>query len=57
MTEPLKGSNQKQNSNPSRISSAFRPLTAEEKAELRRDMEESSAWAKVELKRRRVAKI
>lgn len=57
MTEPLKDSNQKQNSNPSRISSAFRPLTAEEKAELRRDMEESSAWAKVELKRRRVAKI
>ncbi|MFH4666324.1 hypothetical protein WMQ48_16560 [Vibrio cidicii] len=33
-----------------------RPLTAEEKQKLRRDMAESSAWAKVELKRRRDAK-
>ncbi|EKK7178342.1 hypothetical protein PON68_002587 [Vibrio alginolyticus] len=31
-------------------------LTTEEKKELRRDMEESSAWAKAELKRRRDAK-
>jgi len=31
-------------------------LTAEEKQELRRDMQESSAWAKAELKRRRDAK-
>ncbi|WP_222429696.1 hypothetical protein [Cobetia crustatorum] len=35
---------------------ASRPLTAEEKQELRRDMQESSAWAKAELKRRRDAK-
>ncbi|HHF2866561.1 TPA: hypothetical protein ACPJZQ_001673 [Vibrio alginolyticus] len=33
-----------------------RPLTAEEKQKLRRDMAESSAWAKAELKRRRDAK-
>ncbi|EEX37716.1 hypothetical protein VIB_001842 [Vibrio metschnikovii CIP 69.14] len=31
-------------------------LTDEEKQELRRDMAESSAWAKAELKRRRTAK-
>ena len=31
-------------------------LTTEEKQELRRDMQESSAWAKAELKRRRDAK-
>lgn len=31
-------------------------LTAEERQELRRDMAESSAWAKAELKRRRAAK-
>lgn len=31
-------------------------LTTEEKQELRRDMQESSTWAKAELKRRRVAK-
>ncbi|RND31528.1 hypothetical protein EC575_14040 [Vibrio cholerae] len=31
-------------------------LTAEERLELRRDMAESSTWAKVELKRRRDAK-
>jgi hypothetical protein len=31
-------------------------LTAEEKQELRRDMAESSSWAKAELKRRRAAK-
>lgn len=31
-------------------------LTTEEKQELRRDMQESSAWAKAELKRRRAAK-
>lgn len=35
---------------------ASRPLTAEEKQKLRRDMAESSAWAKAELKRRRDAK-
>ncbi|EMK6883871.1 hypothetical protein P3551_22140 [Vibrio parahaemolyticus] len=35
---------------------ASRPLTAEEKQKLRRDMAESSAWAKAELKRRRAAK-
>ncbi|ELL0577525.1 hypothetical protein Q6U58_002313 [Vibrio cholerae] len=33
-----------------------RLLTAEEKQELRRDMAESSAWAKAELKRRRASK-
>ncbi len=33
-----------------------RLLTAEEKQELRRDMQESSAWAKAELKRRRASK-
>lgn len=31
-------------------------LTCEEKQELRRDMQESSIWAKSELKRRREAK-
>jgi hypothetical protein len=31
-------------------------LTDEEKQELRRDMAESSSWAKTELKRRRTAK-
>lgn len=31
-------------------------LTTEEKLELRRDMQESSDWAKAELKLRRVAK-
>lgn len=39
-----------------RTKSGLRLLTAEEKQELRRDMTESSAWAKAELKRRRVAK-
>lgn len=39
-----------------RITSGPRMLTAEEKQELRRDMQESSAWAKAELKRRRDAK-
>ncbi|WP_238131018.1 hypothetical protein [Vibrio cincinnatiensis] len=38
------------------IISCLRVLTAEEKQELRRDMQESSFWAKVELKRRRAAK-
>ncbi|WP_238115553.1 hypothetical protein [Vibrio cincinnatiensis] len=33
-----------------------RMLAVEEKQELRRDMQESSFWAKVELKRRRAAK-
>ncbi|HIF9204899.1 TPA: hypothetical protein ACX6QK_002227 [Photobacterium damselae] len=39
-----------------RITLGPRMLTAEEKQELRRDMQESSAWAKAELKRRRDAK-
>ncbi|MEL4359799.1 hypothetical protein [Shewanella algae] len=39
-----------------RITSGPRMLTAEERQELRRDMAESSAWAKAELKRRRDAK-
>ncbi|MBS9808610.1 hypothetical protein AB7533_03985 [Providencia rettgeri] len=39
-----------------RVTSGPRMLTTEEKQELRRDMQESSAWAKAELKRRRVAK-
>ncbi|MGO1297999.1 hypothetical protein [Vibrio casei] len=39
-----------------RVASSPRVLTAEEKQELRRDMAESSAWAKTELKRRRTAK-
>ncbi|WP_286597430.1 hypothetical protein [Thiopseudomonas alkaliphila] len=39
-----------------RTKSGLRLLTAEEKQELRCDMTESSAWAKAELKRRRVAK-
>lgn len=34
---------------------AVRRLTAEELAELRRDMAEASAWARTELKRRRLA--
>ncbi|UDM60649.1 hypothetical protein KIJ96_12565 [Pseudoalteromonas piscicida] len=36
--------------------SAVRWLTLEERKELRRDMAESSAWAKAELKRRRAKK-
>ncbi len=39
-----------------RITSGPRVLTVEEKQELHRDMQESSAWAKAELKRRRAAK-
>ncbi|EIW7863262.1 hypothetical protein MH171_003225 [Vibrio parahaemolyticus] len=39
-----------------RITSGPRWLSVEEKQELRRDMAESSAWAKAELKRRRAAK-
>lgn len=39
-----------------RTTSSLRVLTAEEKQELRRDMAESSAWARAELKRRRAAK-
>ncbi|EPD5573170.1 hypothetical protein ACRTDM_01725 [Shewanella algae] len=39
-----------------RITSGPRRLSVEEKQELRRDMAESSAWAKAELKRRRDAK-
>ena len=39
-----------------RITSGPRRLSVEEKKELRRDMQESSAWAKTELKRRRAAK-
>ncbi|EGQ9353519.1 TPA: hypothetical protein GRI77_17885 [Vibrio parahaemolyticus] len=39
-----------------RIISGPRRLSAEEIQELRRDMAESSAWAKAELKRRRAAK-
>ncbi|MCS0147113.1 hypothetical protein [Vibrio alginolyticus] len=39
-----------------RTTSGPRMLTIEEKQELRRDMAESSAWAKAELKRRRDAK-
>jgi hypothetical protein len=39
-----------------RTKSGPRLLTAEEKQELRRDMAESSSWAKAELKRRRAAK-
>lgn len=39
-----------------RTTSGPRMLTTEEKQELRRDMQESSAWAKAELKRRRAAK-
>ncbi len=35
--------------------SAVRRLTPEERAELRRDMAEASAWARTELKRRRLA--
>jgi len=34
---------------------AVRRLTPEERAELRRDMAEASAWARAELKRRRLA--
>ncbi|QEQ95941.1 hypothetical protein [Neptunomonas concharum] len=39
-----------------RITSGPRRLSVEEIQELRRDMEESSIWAKAELKRRRAAK-
>lgn len=39
-----------------RITSGPRRLSVEEIQELRRDMEESSIWAKAELKRRRDAK-
>lgn len=39
-----------------RTTSRPRTLTTEEKQALRRDMAESSAWAKAELKRRRDAK-
>ncbi|ELA9866382.1 hypothetical protein [Vibrio parahaemolyticus] len=39
-----------------RITSGPRRLSVEEIQELRRDMQESSAWAKAQLKRRRVAK-
>ncbi|MGO2319117.1 MAG: hypothetical protein ACTH6O_09105 [Vibrio toranzoniae] len=39
-----------------RVASSPRVLTDEEKQELRRDMAESSAWAKSELKRRRDVK-
>ncbi|ENM5838914.1 hypothetical protein NTE16_003096 [Vibrio mimicus] len=39
-----------------RITSGPRRLSVEEIQELRRDMAESSAWAKAELKRRRDAK-
>ena len=39
-----------------RITSGPRRLSVEEIQELRRDMQESSAWAKTELKRRRAAK-
>ncbi|HBV75652.1 MULTISPECIES: hypothetical protein [Vibrio] len=39
-----------------RITSGPRRLSVEEIQELRRDMQESSAWAKAELKRRRTAK-
>ncbi|EME9803794.1 hypothetical protein V1336_003633 [Vibrio alginolyticus] len=39
-----------------RITSGPRRLSVEEIQELRRDMLESSAWAKAELKRRRAAK-
>lgn len=34
------------------VTSGPRMLTTEEKQELRRDMQESSTWAKAELKRR-----
>ena len=39
-----------------RITSGPRWLSVEEKQELRRDMQEFSAWAKTELKRRRTGK-
>ncbi|MFW0965059.1 hypothetical protein ACEV9L_18535 [Vibrio parahaemolyticus] len=39
-----------------RITSGLRRLSVEEIQELRRDMKESSAWGKAELKRRRDAK-
>ncbi len=39
-----------------RITSGPRRLSVEEIQELRRDMKESSAWCKAELKRRRDAK-
>ncbi|MGO1298003.1 MAG: hypothetical protein ACTMIA_11950 [Vibrio sp.] len=39
-----------------RITSGLRRLSVEEIQELRRDIQESSAWAKAELKRRQDAK-
>lgn len=39
-----------------RITSGPRRLSVEEIQELRRDMQESSVWAKAELKRRRAVK-
>lgn len=39
-----------------RVTSGPRILTTGEKQELRRDMQESSAWAKAELERRRAGK-
>lgn len=42
---------------PSDTESNVRRLTPEELVELRRDMAESSAWAKAELKRRRSERI
>lgn len=39
-----------------RITSGLRRLSVEEIQELRRNMQESSAWAKAELKHRRAAK-
>ncbi|ENL4771850.1 hypothetical protein ACW0FV_003257 [Vibrio parahaemolyticus] len=39
-----------------RITSGPRRLSVEEIQELHRDMQESSVWAKAELKRRRAAK-
>ncbi len=42
---------------PSDDEANVRRLTPEELVELRRDMAESSAWAKAELKRRRAERI
>ncbi|KUJ00014.1 hypothetical protein VRK_07260 [Vibrio sp. MEBiC08052] len=42
---------------PSDTEANVRRLTPEELVELRRDMAESSAWAKAELKRRRAERI
>ncbi|EPT9268031.1 hypothetical protein ACVTOL_003401 [Vibrio parahaemolyticus] len=39
-----------------RVTSGPRRLSVEDIQELRRDMQESSTWAKAELKRRRTAK-